>query len=193
MPNVVGGVKYTQGWGEISAVVAYDSFNEEWAGKVRLDVEATDQLSLFLMAGFKSNDDSYVLDESYATQTTIAGYNHLNHTYGVYRTQNSIYGDWGGDWAVWTGGQYRFNEDRTALGLELSYDDARTFTAAVNVKHDIVPGLQIQAELDYIKWNDNFGIKPTYDSAGLLTQAGIRSSLKGKDAFGGTVVLTRNF
>jgi len=193
MPNVVGGVKYEQGWGGVSAVVAYDSFNEEFAGKVRLDVNATDDLSLFAMVGYKSNDDSYMLDASYATQTVVPGYNHLNHTYGVYRTHNSLYGDWGGDWAVWAGGQYRFNEDRTSFNLQLSYDDARTFAAAANVKHEIIPGLQIQAELDYIQWNDNIGFAPTYDVSGNLTSAGVRSSLKGKDAFSGIVVLTRNF
>ena len=38
VPHVVGGVKYTQGWGAITGVVAYDSNYEEVAGKVRLDV-----------------------------------------------------------------------------------------------------------------------------------------------------------
>ncbi|WP_204336441.1 porin, partial [Proteus mirabilis] len=39
VPHVVGGVKYTAGWGAITGVVAYNSNYEEWAGKVRLDVK----------------------------------------------------------------------------------------------------------------------------------------------------------
>ncbi|TIV78677.1 MAG: porin, partial [Mesorhizobium sp.] len=38
VPHVVGGVKWTQGWGAITGVVAYDSNYEEVATKVRLDV-----------------------------------------------------------------------------------------------------------------------------------------------------------
>ncbi|KAB2702365.1 porin, partial [Brucella intermedia] len=38
MPHVVGGLKFAQGWGSIAAVAAYDANLEEWAGKVRLDV-----------------------------------------------------------------------------------------------------------------------------------------------------------
>ncbi|MGX9087513.1 porin, partial [Mesorhizobium sp. 98Argb] len=40
VPHVVGGVKYTQGWGAITGVIAYDSNYQEVAGKVRLDVKA---------------------------------------------------------------------------------------------------------------------------------------------------------
>jgi len=192
MPNVVGGVKYEQGWGGFSAVIAYDSFNEEWAGKARVDVNATDDLSLFAMIGYKSNDDAYLIDASYGTNSTN-GYNYINNTYGVYRVNNSIYGDWGGDWAIWTGGQYRFNEDRTAFNLQLSYDDTRTFNVAANIEHEIVSGLSLVAELDYTKWNDKVGFDALYDATGTLLSSGIRSSLKGKDAFSGTVVLQRSF
>ncbi|TIX08474.1 MAG: porin, partial [Mesorhizobium sp.] len=48
VPHVVGGLKYTQGWGSIAGVVAYDSNYEEVAGKVRLDVNATDAISLWV-------------------------------------------------------------------------------------------------------------------------------------------------
>ena len=54
MPHVVAGASFTQGWGGVSAVVGYDAVWEEWAGKVRVDVNATEQLSLFAMAGYKS-------------------------------------------------------------------------------------------------------------------------------------------
>jgi len=198
VPNVVGGVKYEQGWGGVSAVVAYDAFYEEWAGKIRLDVNATDDLSLFLMAGYKSHDDYYRIDESYGTTNGVTpGFNHLNNTFGVYRAHSTIYGDWGGDWALWGGGQYRFNEDRTAFNLQLSYDDTRTFAAVANVEHEIVSGLSIIAEVNYVSWDDKVGFGalagvpagtnvPTADT-------GVRSSLRGEDAFGGLIVLQRSF
>src|SRR3954451_25360992 len=57
VPHVVGGVKWTQGWGAVTGVIAYDSNYEEVSGKVRLDVNATDQLSLFIMGGYGSDDN----------------------------------------------------------------------------------------------------------------------------------------
>ncbi len=45
-PHVVGGLKYAGGWGSIAGVVAYDARNEEWAGKVRGDVNITDRFGL---------------------------------------------------------------------------------------------------------------------------------------------------
>ncbi|WP_247882311.1 porin, partial [Brucella intermedia] len=49
MPHVVGGLKYAGGWGSIAGVVAYDARNEEWAGKVRADVNITDRFSVWVM------------------------------------------------------------------------------------------------------------------------------------------------
>ena len=49
VPFIVGGVKYTQGWGAITGVIAYDSTFEETSGKVRLDVTPMQNLSLFIM------------------------------------------------------------------------------------------------------------------------------------------------
>ncbi|TIV96160.1 MAG: porin, partial [Mesorhizobium sp.] len=46
IPHVVAGLKYTQGWGSITGVAAYDSNYEAFAGKIRVDVAVTNQLSL---------------------------------------------------------------------------------------------------------------------------------------------------
>lgn len=51
VPHVVVGVKQTQGWGAITGVIAHDSNYEALAGKVRVDVNVTDDLSLFGMFG----------------------------------------------------------------------------------------------------------------------------------------------
>nr|WP_292838338.1 porin [Mesorhizobium sp.] len=120
VPRVVGGVKYTQGWGAVTGVVAYESNTEEWAGKVRLDVNATQQLSLFLMGGYGSDDN-------------------VAHNY---------YKLWDGNWAIWGGGSYQVNE-KTSLNLQASYDEGKTFGLAANVAYAIVPGFTITAEVDY--------------------------------------------
>ncbi|MBZ9733433.1 porin [Mesorhizobium sp. CA18] len=140
VPHVVGGVKWTQGWGAITGVVAYDSNYEEVAGKVRLDVNATDALSLFIMAGYGTDDNL-----SDATWAIPAG-------------GRGFYKQWGGNWAVWGGGTYKFNE-KTSFNLQASYDEWKNLGIAANVAYDIVPGLTITAEVDYLHAGrfDDFG------------------------------------
>ncbi|MEO5757387.1 MAG: porin [Mesorhizobium sp.] len=122
VPNVVGGVKYTQAWGGIAAVGAYDSNFEEWTGKVRLDVNATQSLSLFIMAGYGTDE----------------------HT----ATGRNFFKEWGGNWAVWGGGTYKINE-KASFNTQLSYDSEQNFGAAANIRYMLVPGLKVTAEIDY--------------------------------------------
>jgi hypothetical protein len=73
--------------------------------------------------------------------------------------EDSYYSPWGGDWAIWGGGQYRFNE-KAALDVQLSYDDSKTFGAVVGVRYDVVPGFQIRPEIayaDYDNGDDDWG------------------------------------
>jgi hypothetical protein len=128
VPHVVGGLAWTQGWGGVSAVAAYDAVFEEWAAKARLDVNATEQLSLFIMAGFSSTDDES-LDELF-----------------------NYYGSWGGDWAVWGGGTFTVSE-KAKINVQLSYDELENFAAVANVNYTLVPGLVITPEIVYV---DNF-------------------------------------
>ena len=152
MPNVVVGAKYTQGWGGITGVVAYDSNWEEWAGKVRLDLNATDQLSLFIMGGYGSDDN----------------------------VARNFYKLWGGNWAVWGGGTYKFNE-KTSFNAQVSYDDSKSLGVAANVSYDIVPGFNVTAELNYVHQGDY--------TPGMATFTGLRAD----DAFGGIVRFQRSF
>jgi hypothetical protein len=126
MPHVVGGVKYTAGWGGISGVAAYNSNWEEWSGKVRLDINATEQLSLFIMGGYGSDDN----------------------------VARNFYKPWGGNWAIWGGGSYKLNE-KTSLNAQISYDEDETLAVAANVSYDIVPGFNVTAEIDYVNEGDN--------------------------------------
>ncbi|CDX31092.1 Porin omp2b [Mesorhizobium sp. ORS 3359] len=134
VPHVVGGVKWTQGWGAITGVVAYDSNYEEVAGKVRLDVNVTNELSLFGMFGYGSDDN-------------------LNDpTYAIPAGGRGFYKIWGGNWAFWAGGTYKFNE-KTSFNLQVSGDQDKNYGVAANVAYDIVPGFTVTAEVDW----DHFG------------------------------------
>ena len=94
MPFIVGGVKWTQGWGAITGVAAYDSTFEETAIKARLDITPMQNLTLFIMGGWGTDDN----------------------------VDRNFYKQWGGKWAVWGGGTYTFNE-KTSFNAQLSYDE----------------------------------------------------------------------
>ncbi|TIV93773.1 MAG: porin, partial [Mesorhizobium sp.] len=134
VPHVVGGVKYKGDWGAITGVVAYDSAYEEVAGKVRLDVNVTKELSLFIMGGYGTDDN---LND--ATNAINA------HGRGFYKP-------WGGNWAVWGGGTYKFNA-KTAFNLQASADDDKNYALAANIAYTIVPGFTITTEVDW----DHYG------------------------------------
>ncbi|MHC5308299.1 porin [Bartonella sp. LJL80] len=189
-PNILMGLKYAQGWGKISAVGAYDAYNEEWAGKVRLDLNVTDQFSVWVMGGYKSVDDYYASDSTAyrlpdGTRSASKTENGITRR-GVYRLIQTNYGDWGGDWSVWGGATYKFTK-KASFNTQLSYDDTSTFAASVNIKYDLVPGLTITPELTYVSWDDDYKVR---NDAGTTVY---QSSMKGKDAFQGMVRLQRSF
>jgi hypothetical protein len=121
--------------------VGYDSVWEEWAGKVRLDVNATETVSLFVMGGWQSDAD-----------------------------KPNFYGSWNGDWAVWGGGTAKLSEKAT-LNVQLSYTEAEDFAAVAGVAYELVPGLKITPEVNYV---DNFDVD-------------------GEDGVGGFLRFQRNF
>ncbi|MEI5679924.1 porin [Mesorhizobium sp. CGMCC 1.15528] len=130
IPHVVVGAAYTQGWGGVSGVVGYDSVYEEWAGKVRLDVKATETINLWVMAGYGSDD---------------------NVTRSWYKT-------WGGNWAVWGGGSAKLNEKAT-FNLQASYFENEDVTVAANVAYELVPGLKITPEVTYFSAHTDDKVK----------------------------------
>ena len=185
-PNVVGGLKYVQGWGGVSVVGAYDAYYEEWAAKARLDLNVTDQWSVWVMGGYKSADDTYREDDTYRTRRYTNSAGALGFKNGVYRQVNSIYGDWGGDWAVWGGTTFKFNK-KTSFNAQVAYDDTDTFAASINVKYELVPGLVITPELTYISWDNDYSIRNAANTEKLV------DSMKGQDAFQGMLRIQRSF
>ncbi|RWM99970.1 MAG: porin [Mesorhizobium sp.] len=136
VPHVVGGVKWTQGWGAITGVIAYDSNYEEVAGKVRLDVTPMENLSLFIMAGYGTDDN--LSDGGFAIPAPGG---------------RGFYKQWGGNWAVWGGGTYTFNE-KTSFNLQVSTDEEENIGVAANIAYDVVPGMTITAEVDYLHFGE---------------------------------------
>ena len=185
-PNVVGGLKYVQGWGGVSVVGAYDAYYEEWAAKARLDLNVTDQWSVWVMGGYKSADDTYREDDTYGVRRYTNSAGALGIKTGVYRQVNSIYGDWGGDWAVWGGTTFKFNK-KTSFNAQVAYDDTDTFAASVNVKYELVPGLVITPELTYVSWDNDYSF---HNAANTEKRV---DSLKGQDAFQGMIRIQRSF
>ncbi len=166
VPHVVGGVKYTQGWGAISGVAAYDSNYDEFAGKVRLDVNVSNELSLFVMGGYGTQKH---LLEAFPVSLTPAG-------------GRGFYKQWGGHWAFWAGGTYKFNE-KTSFNLQVSGDQDKNYGVAANVAYDIVPGFTVTGEVDY----DHFG---HFDDG---TPFGNWTGATKKNSVGGIVRFQRSF
>ncbi|MBZ9674873.1 porin [Mesorhizobium sp. ES1-1] len=160
VPHVVGGVKYKGDWGAITGVVAYDSNYEEVAGKARLDVNVSKEFSLFIMGGYGTTDNSDVFAKNGRTQ----------------------YKPWGGNWAVWGGGTYKFN-DKTLFNLQASADDDKNIALAANVAYTIVPGFTITTEVDWDHYG-NHGNQSIY---------GNWSKADKKDGIGGIVRFQRSF
>ncbi|WP_027166053.1 porin [Mesorhizobium sp. WSM3224] len=160
VPHVVGGLKYKGDWGALTGVVAYDSNYEEVDGKVRLDVNVSKELSLFVMGGYGTTDNSDDFAPSGRTQ----------------------YKPWGGNWAVWAGGTYKFNA-KTSFNVQASADDDKNYALAANVAYTIVPGFTITTEVDWDHFG-RFGEKTIY---GNFTKA------DKKDSWGGIVRFQRNF
>lgn len=162
-PHVVGGLKYAQDWGAVTAVAAYDARNEKWAGKLRGNLNITDRFSVWAMGGYKSNKDNYMDVQDDNGQIA-----------GRVRVIDSFYGQWGGDWAAWGGGAYKLSE-KAVLNAELAYDGTNTFYTTANVAYELVPGFTVTPEISYVRWNDK------------------KSVLNGTDAWQGLIALQRSF
>ena len=130
VPHVVGGVKYTQGWGDLVGLVAYDSNDGEVTGKLRADFNVSSDLTLWAMAGYGSYND----DIGYTDWFKV----------------------WGGNWAVFGGGTYKFSE-KAAFNAQVSYDEAKTLAIAANVDYQPVSGFHVITELNFVHNPDGSG------------------------------------
>ncbi|MBX8784911.1 porin [Pseudochrobactrum sp. Wa41.01b-1] len=149
MPHVVGGLKFEQAWGSIAGVAAYDAEIEEWAGKIRLDVNVTEQFSVWVQGGYAS-----------------------------YEAPVGMYGNWGGDWAVWGGAKFKAT-DKATINVQAAYEDWGKTAVAANVAYQLVPGFTITPEINYTSWKGDHPVRVLGGAP--------------KDAFGGMIRFQRSF
>ena len=90
----------------------------------------------------------------------------------------SYYAPWGGDWAVWVGGAWAFNE-KTTFNFEVGYDDSRAFSVAANVDYELVNNFHIIPEVVYYDGGDEFFLRwrPLRSARRTATTAGAASSV----------------
>ncbi|PSJ55645.1 porin [Pseudaminobacter soli (ex Li et al. 2025)] len=138
-PHVIAGAAWTQAWGGISGVVGYDAVYQEWGGKVRVDWNATDALSLWAMVGGGSLRDRNKFGFDPSTNVPV--------------TRNWVK-PWGGKWAVWGGGTYKFNP-KASGNLQVSWSQNKDVAVAANVAYELVPGFVITPEVNYLQIHDD--------------------------------------
>jgi hypothetical protein len=143
VPHVVGGIGWTGGWGGVSAVAGYDAVWGEGAIKGRVDFNASDAISLFVMGAWASVDEDLT---------------------GGFGDSPNFYAPWGGEWAVWVGGAWKFNEKAT-FNFEVGYDDFEDFSVAANVDYELVTNFHIIPEISYLDQGDD-----TLDGLGILEE-----------------------
>ena len=136
VPHVVAGIGWTAGWGGVSVVGGYDAVWEEGAVKGRVDFNVNDALSVFVMAAWASVDDDFV---------DIVGLDDIDDS-------PNFYAPWGGEWAVFGGGTWKFSE-KAAFNVQISYDDLEDFVAVANIAYTVVPNFVVTPEIAYF---DNF-------------------------------------
>jgi opacity protein-like surface antigen len=166
VPHVVGGIGWTGGWGGVSLVAGYDAVFEEGAIKGRVDFNVNDAISLFVMAGYGTNDDDIYDDFGGVDIDDSPNY----------------YAPWGGQWAAWVGGAWKFTEKAT-FNFEVGYDDFEEFSVAANVDYELVPNFHIIPEVVYFDNGNDFG----FDDAGNLVET------EGDDEWGGFVRFQYNW
>ncbi|MDI7861151.1 porin [Rhizobiaceae bacterium n13] len=128
LPNLVGGVGYTAGAFGFHLVGGYDAEVEEGGIKARVDAEFG-SFSAFYMAAWNTDGE----------------------TTNAYAPGDSIGQSWG-DWAMW-GGVGAKLADNLGANFQAALTDNDTIALAANLKWDVVPGLLIQPEVTYTKWD----------------------------------------
>jgi Porin subfamily len=131
MPHVAAGAKFEQNWGTIAGIVGYDSVQESFGVKARLDVKFNDAISAWAMGGYQSDYDS----DSFDTDSN-----------------RNWYGQWEGDWAAWAGFAAKVSDKATVNG-QAAYESEGTYAFALNIGYELVPGFTITPEVNYTKFD----------------------------------------
>ena len=137
-PDFVAGLGFKTGAFGLKVVGGYDSVVEEGAIKARLDVDFG-TFSAFLMGQWNTDGDKI---NRYANGE-FGGYDALGNKVTVSS----------GDWQVWGGTTYKFN-DKIEWNTQLAYDDNDTFEATTNINFFIAKGFKVQPEITYVNYDN---------------------------------------
>jgi len=118
-PHAVFGAAYKTGIFGLSGVIGWDSNEDEFSGKARLDITPNDMFSFFVMGAWSDVGSDDTGDDG-----------------------GNYYAQWGGDWAVWAGGAAKFN-DRVTLNLEGGYNELNDYSIDADVNFTVVPGFVV--------------------------------------------------
>jgi len=167
-PDLVAGAAYSGGiWG-VSVVGAWDSNQEEFAVKGRIDVHPNDMFALFVMGAWTNDDGDEIIDP-------VTGIN-----YGAGNNGGNYYATWGGDWAFWAGGSAKFN-DRVKANIEFGYNELSDWSLDGDVNLTVVPGFVVTPGIGYTHG----------DGSGIVSAGGTpdqpRSYIAPGDTWGGYV------
>ncbi|KEG16543.1 porin [Bartonella bacilliformis] len=176
IPHILLGAQFVQGWGSVSTITVYDSHYKKWANKTRLDFKVNDDVNVWVTGGYKTNVDYYTADE----QNVLS------------RENTTIYANWSGKWAAWTGVTYKITP-KAKLNTQISYSAVKTFSASANVVYTLVPGFTITPEVSYIAWKDDRTFKGQQDSAQRNSTPNYTHALNGKNALQAMIRLQRSF
>jgi hypothetical protein len=126
-PHILAGAKYASGiWGA-SVTGAWDSVQEEFSVKGRIDVTPSDMFSLFVMGAWTDDNGDGI--------SAVTGLPFDSNGGNFYAT-------WGGDWGLWAGGAVHIN-DRLTLNAEFGLNELSDYSADVDLNVTVVPGFVV--------------------------------------------------
>jgi opacity protein-like surface antigen len=120
-PHATAGAKFASGVFAVSVVGGYDSVQDEFSAKGRVDITPSDMFSFFVMGGWTDDDDG---------------------------NGGNYYATWGGDWAIWAGTAIKVN-DRITLNGEFGYNDFGDYSFDADVNITVVPGFVVTPGVGY--------------------------------------------
>ena len=118
-PHAAAGAKWAGGVFGVSAVLGYDSVQDEFSAKGRVDITVSDTFSFFVMGAWTDDEGDDLV---------FSGGNY--------------YAQWGGEYAFWAGTAIKFS-DRTTFNAEFGYNELGDYSLVADVNITVVPGFVV--------------------------------------------------
>jgi hypothetical protein len=133
-PHAAVGAKWAGGVFGVSAVLGYDSVQDEFSAKGRIDITPSDTFSFFIMGAWSDTGDS-----------------------GTFFDGGNYYATWGGEFGLWVGGAVKFS-DRFTWTAEFGYNDFGDYSVDTDINITVVPGFVVTPGVGFKHFDgDNAG------------------------------------